>query len=79
VEVGAIYEGQVVKLMDYGAFVALMPGQQGLVHISQIADERIENIHEWLQEGQTVRVKVTEIDRQGRVRLSMKEVDVPTS
>jgi len=73
-EIGHIYDGQVVKLMDYGAFVAVMPGQQGLVHISQITEERVENIHDYLQEGQAVRVKVTEIDRQGRVRLSMKDL-----
>lgn len=73
VEIGQIYEGEVVKLMDYGAFVAVLPGQQGLVHISQIAEERVENIHDYLKEGQTVKVKVIEIDRQGRVRLSMKD------
>lgn len=74
VEVGKVYEGPIVKLMDFGAFVAVLPGQQGLVHISQICEERVENIHDRLKEGQVVRVKVTEIDRQGRVRLSMKEV-----
>lgn len=73
--VGTTYEGEVVKLMEYGAFVAVLPGRQGLVHISQISDERIENIHDVLHEGQVVRVKVTEIDRQGRVRLSMKEAE----
>ncbi len=77
VEVGAIYEGPVVKLMDFGAFVAMMPGRQGLVHVSQIRDERVENVHDVLKEGQIVRVKVIEIDRQGRVRLSMKAVDEP--
>lgn len=75
VEVGQIYEGPIVKLMDFGAFVAVLPGKQGLVHVSQICEERVENIHDHLKEGQVVRVKVTEIDRQGRVRLSMKEVD----
>lgn len=73
VEIGKIYEGQVVKLMDYGAFVAVLPGRQGLVHVSQITEERVENIHDYLQEGQTIRVRVIEIDRQGRVRLSMKD------
>jgi polyribonucleotide nucleotidyltransferase len=73
VEIGKIYQGQVVKLMDYGAFVAVLPGRQGLVHVSQITDERVENIHDYLKEGQTVQVKVIEIDRQGRVRLSMKD------
>jgi len=75
VEVGMTYEGPVVKLMDFGAFVSVLPGRQGLVHISQISQERVENIHDHLSEGQVVRVKVIEIDRQGRVRLSMKEVD----
>lgn len=75
VEVGATYEGPIVKLMDFGAFVAIMPGRQGMVHVSQIRDERVENIHEVLKEGQVVRVKVIEIDRQGRVRLSMKAAD----
>jgi polyribonucleotide nucleotidyltransferase len=74
VEVGAIYEGPIVKLMDFGAFVSLLPGREGMVHVSQICEERVENIHEILKEGQVVRVKVIEIDRQGRVRLSMKEV-----
>lgn len=73
VEIGQVYEGTVVKLMEYGAFVAVLPGRQGLVHISQVANERIENIHDHLSEGQVVMVKVIEIDRQGRVRLSMKE------
>ena len=75
VEVGQIYEGPIVKLTDFGAFVAVLPGRQGLVHISQIRDERVEDINEVLKEGQVVRVKVVEIDRQGRVRLSMKSVD----
>ncbi len=76
VEIGKVYDGEVVKLMDYGAFVAVLPGRQGLVHVSQIADERVENIHDYLKEGQAVKVKVIEIDRQGRVRLSMKEAEV---
>lgn len=75
VEVGTIYEGPIVKLMDFGAFVALLPGKQGMVHISQICEERVENINDYLKEGQVVRVKVTEIDRQGRVRLTMKEIE----
>jgi polyribonucleotide nucleotidyltransferase len=74
VEVGAIYEGPIVKMMDFGAFVSLLPGKQGMVHVSQIMDDRVENIHDYLTEGQIVRVKVSEIDRQGRVRLSMKDV-----
>lgn len=75
VVVGSIYEGTVVKLADFGAFVAFLPGKQGLVHISQIANERIANVSDKLAEGQVVRVKVLEIDRQGRIRLSMKEVE----
>lgn len=74
-EIGKIYDGEVVKLMDYGAFVEVLPGKQGLVHISQVAEQRVENIQDFLQEGQKIRVKVTEIDRQGRVRLSMKEAN----
>jgi len=74
--VGAIYEGTVTKLMDFGALVNILPGKQGLVHISQIANERIANVSDKLAEGQTVKVKVLEIDRQGRIRLSMKEVEV---
>lgn len=74
VEVGAIYEGKVVKITDFGAFVAILPNKQGLVHVSQIANERVERVEDRLAEGQIVRVKVLEIDRQGRIRLSMKEV-----
>lgn len=74
VVVGSIYEGTVVKLMDFGAIVAVLPGKTGLVHISQIANERIANVSDKLAEGQVVRVKVLEIDRQGKIRLSMKEV-----
>ncbi|WP_305908445.1 polyribonucleotide nucleotidyltransferase [Methylomarinum sp. Ch1-1] len=75
VEVGKIYEGKVVRLMDFGAFVTILPGKDGLVHISQISDERVEKVSDKLSEGDVVKVKVLEIDRQGRVRLSMKEVD----
>ncbi|MFT4564733.1 MAG: polyribonucleotide nucleotidyltransferase, partial [Gammaproteobacteria bacterium] len=75
VEVGTIYEGKVQKLMDFGAFVNILPGKDGLVHISQISNERVENVSDKLSEGDTVRVKVLEIDKQGRVRLSMKAVD----
>ncbi len=75
VEVGKVYEGKVVRLMDFGAFVTILPGKDGLVHISQISDERVENVSDKLSEGDVVRVKVLEIERQGRVRLSMKEVD----
>lgn len=74
VVVGQIYEGAVTKIMDFGALVTILPGKQGLVHISQIAHERIAQVSDRLTEGQVVQVKVLEIDRQGRIRLSMKEV-----
>ncbi|MGL4224500.1 MAG: polyribonucleotide nucleotidyltransferase [Vibrio sp.] len=73
VEVGVIYTGKVARLADFGAFVTILPGKDGLVHISQIADKRVEKVSDYLTEGQEVQVKVLEIDRQGRVRLSMKE------
>lgn len=76
VMVGEIYEGTVVKLADFGAFVSILPGKQGLVHISQIAKERVEKVTDKLSEGQVVKVKVLEIDKQGRIRLSMKEVEM---
>lgn len=75
VEVGHIYDGKVARLMDFGAFVTILPGKDGLVHISQISNERVEKVSDKLAEGDEVRVKVLEVDRQGRVRLSMKEVD----
>ena len=75
IEVGKIYEGKVAKLMDFGAFVNILPGKDGLVHISQICEERVENVSDKLSEGEFVKVKVLEIDRQGRVRLSMKAVN----
>ena len=74
VEVGKIYQGTVAKLMDFGAFVSILPGKDGLVHISQISDERVENISDKLSEGDSIKVKVLEVDRQGRIRLSMKAV-----
>jgi polyribonucleotide nucleotidyltransferase len=74
VEVGRIYEGRVARLMDFGAFVTILPGRDGLVHISQISEERVENVADKLKEGDVVRVKVLEVDRQGRVRLSMRDV-----
>jgi polyribonucleotide nucleotidyltransferase len=74
VEVGKIYEGRVAKLMDFGAFVTILPGKDGLVHISQISEERVENVSDKLSEGDTIQVKVLEVDRQGRIRLSMKAV-----
>ncbi len=75
VEVGMIYEGRVAKLMDFGAFVTILPGKDGLVHISQISEERVENVSDKLSEGDTIKVKVLEVDRQGRIRLSMKAVE----
>ncbi|PPD05353.1 MAG: polyribonucleotide nucleotidyltransferase [Methylobacter sp.] len=75
VEVGKTYEGKVVRLMDFGAFVTILPGKDGLVHISQISDEHVDKVSDKLAEGDLVKVKVLEIDRQGRVRLSMKEVE----
>lgn len=74
VEVGVIYEGKVAKIMDFGAFVNILPGKDGLVHISQISDERVENVTDKLSEGDVVKVKVLEVDRQGRIRLSMKAI-----
>ncbi|WP_448569833.1 polyribonucleotide nucleotidyltransferase [Thalassotalea ganghwensis] len=73
IEVGAVYQGKVVRIVDFGAFVNVLPGKDGLVHISQISDERVNAVTDVLSEGQEVTVKVLEVDRQGRVRLSMKE------
>jgi polyribonucleotide nucleotidyltransferase len=75
VEVGQVYEGKVARLMDFGAFVTILPGKDGLVHISQISDERVERVSDKLKEGDSVRVKVLEVDRQGRIRLSMRDVN----
>ncbi len=75
VEVGKIYEGKVAKLMDFGAFVTILPGRDGLVHISQISEERVQNVSDKLSEGDVVKVKVLEVDKQGRIRLSMKAVN----
>jgi polyribonucleotide nucleotidyltransferase len=74
VEVGSVYDGRVAKLMDFGAFVTILPGKDGLVHISQISDERVQNVSDKLAEGDMVKVKVLEVDKQGRIRLSMKAV-----
>ncbi len=74
VEPGRIYEGKVAKLMDFGAFVTILPGKDGLVHVSQIANERVEKVSDKLKEGDIVKVKVLEVDKQGRIRLSMKAV-----
>lgn len=78
VEVGRIYEGTVLKLLDFGAIVSVLPGKDGLLHISQIANERVENVADHLKEGQTVRVKVLEADEKGRLRLSMKAASIST-
>jgi len=74
VEPGRIYEGKVAKIMDFGAFVTILPGKDGLVHVSQISNERVEKVSDVLKEGDVVKVKVLEVDKQGRIRLSMKAV-----
>ena len=78
VEVGRIYEGTVLKLLDFGAIVSVLPGRDGLLHISQIANERVNNVGDYLKEGQSVRVKVLEADDKGRLRLSMKAAAAET-
>ena len=78
VEVGQVYDGKVARLMDFGAFVTIVPGKDGLVHISQISDERVDRVSDRLSEGDDVRVKVLEVDRQGRIRLSMRNLDGET-
>jgi len=75
VEPGRIYEGKVAKIMDFGAFVTIAPGKDGLVHVSQISNERVEKVSDKLKEGDIVKVKVLEVDKQGRIRLSMKDMD----
>jgi polyribonucleotide nucleotidyltransferase len=72
VEIGKVYEGPVTKILDFGALVNLLPGKDGLLHISQIAHERVEKVTDYLSEGQIVKVKVLETDEKGRVKLSMK-------
>jgi polyribonucleotide nucleotidyltransferase len=74
IEPGQIFEGKVIKIMNFGAFVTLTPGRDGLVHISQLSNERVENVTDVVKEGDTVKVKVLEVDKQGRIRLSMKAV-----
>ena len=69
---GKVYEGPVTKILDFGALINLLPGKDGLLHISQIAHERVEKVSDYLQEGQIVKVKVLETDEKGRVKLSMK-------
>ena len=75
VEPGRVYEGKVAKIMDFGAFVTIAPGKDGLVHVSQISNERVEKVSDKLKEGDIVKVKVLEVDKQGRIRLSMKALD----
>ena len=72
VEIGKVYEGPVTKILDFGALINLLPGKDGLLHISQIAHERVERVQDYLKEGQIVKVKVMETDEKGRVKLSMK-------
>jgi polyribonucleotide nucleotidyltransferase len=73
-EVGRIYNGKVARIVDFGAFVTILPGKDGLVHISQISQERVENVNEHLEEGQDVLVKVLDTDARGRIKLSIKEI-----
>ena len=75
VEIGKVYTGKVKKIMDYGAFVNILPGKDGLVHISQIKEERVNNVRDEMSEGDEVQVKVLDIDGQGRVKLTMKDID----
>jgi polyribonucleotide nucleotidyltransferase len=72
VEIGKVYEGAITKILDFGALVNLLPGKDGLLHISQIAHERVERVTDYLKEGQVVKVKVMETDEKGRIKLSMK-------
>ena len=74
VEVGAVYDGLVSKVVDFGAFVTIMPGTDGLVHISQITTQRVENVSDYLKEGQMIKVRVMDVDQRGRIKLSMKDV-----
>jgi polyribonucleotide nucleotidyltransferase len=73
-EIGAVYSGTVARIVDFGAFVNILPGKDGLVHISQIANERVENVSDHLSEGDEVRVKVLDVDQRGRIKLSIKEL-----
>src|SRR5436309_5099254 len=77
-EVGQIYTGKVASVVDFGAFVTYMPGKDGLVHVSEIKNERVENVRDALSEGQEVKVKLLEVDQRGKVRLSMRLVDQET-
>ncbi|MBT5761293.1 MAG: S1 RNA-binding domain-containing protein [Gammaproteobacteria bacterium] len=75
VEIGKVYTGKAKKIMEYGAFVNILPGKDGLVHISQISNERVNNVRDVMAEGDDVQVKVLDIDGQGRVKLTMKDID----
>ena len=75
VEIGKVYTGKVKKIMEYGAFVNILPGKDGLVHISQISNERVNNVRDVMAEGDDVQGKVLDIDGQGRVKLTMKDVE----
>jgi polyribonucleotide nucleotidyltransferase len=77
-EVGTVYTGKVASIVDFGAFVTFMPGKDGLVHVSEIKNERVENVRDVLSEGQEVKVKLLEVDQRGKVRLSMRLVDQET-
>ena len=74
-EVGRIYKGAVARIVDFGAFVTILPGKDGLLHISQIAEERVENVGDYLNEGQEVEVVVLDVDQRGRIKLSIKELE----
>jgi polyribonucleotide nucleotidyltransferase len=77
IEVGVIYHGKVSKIVDFGAFITVLPGKDGLLHISQIRDERVENVADYLKEGQMINVLVADVDPKGRVKLTMKGVEQP--
>ena len=72
---GKIYNGKVARIVDFGAFVTILPGKDGLLHISQIADERVESVTDYLSEGQEVEVVVLDLDQRGRIKLSIKEIE----
>ena len=76
---GKIYEGRVAKIMDFGAFVTILPGKDGLVHISEISEDRVKSVNDVLREGQIINVKVVEINKRNQIRLSMKKLDQSTS
>ncbi|ENG7909938.1 S1 RNA-binding domain-containing protein, partial [Acinetobacter baumannii] len=75
VEPGKIYDGKVIRIVEFGAFVNIMPGTDGLLHISQISNERIANVTDVLKEGQEVKVQVQDVDNRGRIKLTMKDIE----